>query len=101
VSPIREAAYWNCIDPTKVKKFTKARKGVRWMGPGCGIRSCSENRATDQLSAAQWLYQVITIDVNEGFEIPDLAPATRDVLEIFRGLNHSCRRTLDKPCKSR
>jgi predicted ATP-grasp superfamily ATP-dependent carboligase len=99
-SPIPEAVYWSCVDPTKVNKLAKARKGVRWMRPRCDIRSFGEYHAKDRLSAAQWLYQAITVEVNEGFQFSDLGPAVYDVLEIFRGLYHSSWRASDKSCKS-
>ena len=99
-SPIPEAVYWSCVDPIKMKKLTKARKGIRWMRPRCDIRSFSEYHNAERLSAAQWLYQAITVDVNEGFQFSDIGPAVYDVLEVFRGLYHSSWRASDKSCKS-
>ena len=99
-APIPEAVYWNRIDPTKMKELTQARKGVRWIRPRRDLQSFNEYRAADQLSVTKWLYQVLTVDVNEGFQISDPGPAIHDVLEIFRGLYHPIRRNSGKSCKS-
>ena len=54
------------------------------MRPRCDLKSFGEYRSARQISAIKWLYQAITVDVNEGLEFSDLGPAVHDILDIFR-----------------
>ena len=99
-APIPEVVYWNCVDSTKVRKFSNARSGVRWMRPRCDLRSFIEYRSTNELTAIRWLYQALAVDVNEGFEFSDLGPVVNDVLDIFRTRRFSGNTTTDKSCRS-
>lgn len=95
--PIPEAVYWNCVDPTRVRKLAKAQQGVRWMSPRHDIRAYGEYRDENQLTALKWIYQAITADVNEGFQISDLGPAIHDGLETCRRQINSGSNGSDKP----
>ena len=99
-APIPEVVYWHCVDPARIRKPAKARKGVRWMRPRCDLGVFKEYRAAKELSAFEWLYQALTVDVNEGLEFSDLGPVIHDVLDIFRTRRITGSTTSDKSCKS-
>jgi predicted ATP-grasp superfamily ATP-dependent carboligase len=99
-APIPAVVYWDCVDPARIPRFTKARSGVRWMRPRSDLRSFSEYRSANELSTIKWLYQAIAVDVNEGFEISDLGPVVHDVLDILRTRRISGNTTADKSCRS-
>lgn len=94
--PIPEAVYRDCVHPMSADLTTVFRKGVRWIRPRQDFRAFREYRAHGQLSAAQWLYQVLTADINEGFQLSDLGPAVHDISEFLRGLNFSRHLARDK-----
>ncbi len=95
--PIPEVVYRDCIDQVGPERTTAFRKGIRWIRPRQDFRAFREFQADGKLSATQWLYQVLTADINEGFQISDLGPTVHDILEILRGWKGSRDVARDKP----
>lgn len=99
--PIPEAVYRDFATPGQVRKTRRFRPGVRWMRPRKDILSYREYQRAGELSAVRWLYQVLTVDVNEGFQLLDPGPTIHDVFELFQGRNNSAKAVSDKSCKLR
>ncbi|HZN40841.1 MAG TPA: ATP-grasp domain-containing protein [Planctomycetota bacterium] len=83
---IPEAVYWDCVAPDRVKPMRPARKGVRWMVPISDFKASREYRAAGQLSRARWLFELLTVDVNEGFRIGDPFPVLADLAKLLKRL---------------
>lgn len=81
---IPEAVYWDCVAPDRVEPMRPARKGVRWMVPMSDARASKEYRAAGQLSRARWLFELLTVDVNEGFQIRDPFPMLADLVQLLK-----------------
>jgi D-aspartate ligase len=84
---IPEAVYLDCVTTNAVKRLPPARKGVRWMVPLSDAKALSEYRAAGELSRARWLIQLLTADVNEGFQITDPLPLLADVGRLIKRMN--------------
>jgi predicted ATP-grasp superfamily ATP-dependent carboligase len=94
--PIPEAVYWDCVDPSKAIATSKARPGVRWMVPMSDISAFGEYRDAGEISAIRWLYQLLTVDVDEGFLFSDLNPAVHDIMEMMHRRHDPDRTALHK-----
>jgi hypothetical protein len=46
-------------------------------------RAFGEYHASGQLSRARWLFEVLTVEVNEGFQISDPMPMIADVSRLL------------------
>jgi D-aspartate ligase len=82
---IPEAVYRDCVGIKNVGSTPAFRNGTRWIRPRKDLRAFGEYKLHGQISAAQWLYQVLTADINEGFQFSDPGPTVYDILEIMRG----------------
>jgi predicted ATP-grasp superfamily ATP-dependent carboligase len=80
---IPEAVFWDCVEPGTVEPMKSAKKGVRWMAPMSDARAFGEYHASGQLSRARWLFEVLTVEVNEGFQISDPMPMIADVSRLL------------------
>jgi len=78
---IPEAVFWDCVEPEAVPPMKPAKKGVRWMAPMSDARAFGEYHASGQLSRARWLFEMLTVEVNEGFQITDPMPMIADVTQ--------------------
>ena len=82
--PIPEAVYWDCVDPSKAITAANARPGVRWMAPMSDISAFGEYRDAGEISVIRWLYQLFTVEVDEGFLFSDLNPAIHDIRQMIQ-----------------
>jgi predicted ATP-grasp superfamily ATP-dependent carboligase len=82
--PIPEAVYWDCVDPSKAITAANARPGVRWMAPMSDISAFAEYRDAGEISLIRWLYQLFTVEVDEGFLFSDLNPAIHDIRQMIQ-----------------
>ena len=85
--PIPEAVYLDCVDRMCVNKPRKRREGIRWMRPRKDFQAFREYHSTNDLSVIRWLYELLTVDVNEGFQISDPGPTLKAVVQAFRKRN--------------
>ena len=76
---IPEAVFWDCVEPGTVEPIQCAKKRVRWIAPLSDARAFREYHLSGQLSRARWLLEVMTAQVNEGFQITDPMPMIHDV----------------------
>jgi predicted ATP-grasp superfamily ATP-dependent carboligase len=81
---IPEAVYRDCVEGPPERPSQRARPGVRWMVPVSDSRALREYRAAGQLTLARWLYEVLTVDVNEGFQLSDPLPMATDLALLLR-----------------
>jgi hypothetical protein len=54
------------------------------MVPRSDARASREYRAAGELSRARWLYELLTVDVNEGFQIRDPFPVLADLAQLLK-----------------
>jgi D-aspartate ligase len=80
---IPEAVFWDCVEPETVEPMKSAKKGVRWMAPMSDARAFGEYHASGQLSRARWVFEMLTVEVNEGFQISDPMPMIADVTRLL------------------
>lgn len=81
---IPEAVYWDCVAPDRVPPLRTPREGVRWMVPMSDARASREYRLAGELSRARWLYEMLTVDVNEGFQLRDPVPGLTDIVLLIK-----------------
>jgi hypothetical protein len=84
------------VDPSKAIATSKARPGVRWMVPMSDISAFGEYRDAGEISAIRWLYQLLTVDVDEGFLLSDLSPAIHDIMDMIHRRHDSDHTALHK-----
>jgi D-aspartate ligase len=76
--------YRDCVEPGAARHAGSARAGVRWVILRDDARASREYRAAGELSFTQWLVEMATVDVNEGFLLRDPLPGLADVGGILR-----------------
>ncbi len=81
---IPEAVYLDCVAPDRVERSLSPKPGVRWMVPLSDARAFREYHAAGQLSRRRWLFELLTVDVNEGLQLKDPLPALADVAELSK-----------------
>jgi predicted ATP-grasp superfamily ATP-dependent carboligase len=80
---IPAAVYRDCVAPGMVTPMRSAKAGVRWMAPLSDRKAFGEHHASGQLSRSRWLYEMLTVDVNEGFQISDPKPMVADAARLL------------------
>jgi len=81
---IPEAVYRDCIESEVVKPLRSVKKGVRWMVPLSDAKAFGEYHAAGQLSHIRWFFEMLTVDVNEGFQIRDPFPVIADLSRLLK-----------------
>jgi predicted ATP-grasp superfamily ATP-dependent carboligase len=76
-----ELVYRDCLEPGTAKAEA-LRAGVRWLSVHGDRRAFREHCAAGELSAARWLWQLMTADVNEDFALSDPMPGLVDLFDI-------------------
>ena len=72
---IPEIVYQDCVGlPRRAKPPRIMRAGVRWVDPVLDWMASKEYRAAGELTQGEWLKQLATATVNEGFTLRDPAP---------------------------
>jgi hypothetical protein len=68
--------YRDCVDglPAHAGPTVRARAGVRWINPVVDLAAFGEYRAAGEVTPAQWARQLLTAQVNEGFNWRDPLP---------------------------
>ena len=94
---IPEAVFWDCVEPGTVEPMKSAKKGVRWMAPMSDASAFGEYHASGQLSRARWLVEMLTVDVNEGFQITDPMPMIADGIRLLKRMFPKDRRMVAGP----
>ncbi|MGI9316586.1 MAG: hypothetical protein ACR2QW_04565 [bacterium] len=77
---IPEAVYQDCVEPGSAKPARRARIGVRWMDPWADRMAFKDYVAAGELTPFQWIIQMITVEVNEGFRLSDPLPWLADLI---------------------
>ena len=62
------------------------------MAPMSDASAFAEYHASGQLSRARWLLEMLTVDVNEGFQITDPMPMIADVTRLLKTMFRKDRR---------
>ena len=68
---IPKAVYQDCIEPGSAKPMFSAKSGVRWIDPYTDVMAFKEYHAAGELSVGRWLLEILTTEVNEGFQWSD------------------------------
>jgi hypothetical protein len=64
------------------------------MAPMSDARAFGEYHASGQLSRARWVFEMLTVEVNEGFKISDPMPMIADVTRLLTRMFPKDRRTV-------
>ena len=76
--------YRDCVEPGTAQPARRVRPGVRWVNLTEDARVVREYRAAGELSLAQWLLEMATVDVNEGISMRDPLPGLADLGGMVR-----------------
>jgi predicted ATP-grasp superfamily ATP-dependent carboligase len=89
---IPELVYADCTASRTRHIPSTARAGVRWVSPREDLSAVREEHPRFGLSRARWLGEVLTCEVNEGFDLHDPWPGLVDLAEtVARKVKHSGR----------
>ena len=69
-------------DPVSTKEADDEEPADGWVLKD-DISAFGEYRDAGEISAIRWLYQLHTVDVDEGFLFSDLNPAVHDIMEMM------------------
>jgi predicted ATP-grasp superfamily ATP-dependent carboligase len=94
-APIPEMVYRDCVDglPARRGATVRARAGLRWINPVADLPALREYRAAGEVTLPQWARQVLTAQVNEGFNWRDPLPG---LVALGHRLQRRFKRLIDR-----
>lgn len=84
--PIPQLVYQDCTGAgfRRPAPMRISRRGVRWVDPQLDRKAYRDYREAGELTLSQWLLQLLTADVNEGFTWRDPAPGLLSLRDRVR-----------------